>query len=63
MLFLVLGAIAPPATQGTPQTPPRQSPAVQTHETVGYTQIAVHYSRPSVRQRTVWGELVPIPSS
>ncbi len=59
MTLLAFCAVSPLAAAGTPDTPPRKSPAAQTHETVGYTQIAVYYSRPSVRERTIWGALVP----
>jgi tetratricopeptide (TPR) repeat protein len=39
-----------------PQTP---SPAASVSQTIGISTITVDYSRPSVRGRVVWGELVP----
>jgi tetratricopeptide (TPR) repeat protein len=38
---------------------PRQSPAASAGQTVGVTRIAIDYSRPQVKERTVWGGLVP----
>jgi len=40
----------------TPRTP---SPAAVASQTVGISTITVKYSRPSVKNRKVWGELVP----
>src|SRR5579872_4130491 len=40
----------------TPRTP---SPAASVSQTVGISTITVNYSRPSVKSRKVWGELVP----
>jgi hypothetical protein len=41
------------------QAQPRVSPAAQIEQTVGLTEIAITYSRPSVREREVFGELEP----
>ena len=49
--FLVQGQI--------PWLPREASPAASVSQTVGISIIAVHYSRPSVRGREVWGVLVP----
>jgi len=38
---------------------PRVSPNVKLTQTIGVTDITLTYSRPGVRNRTVWGELVP----
>ena len=38
---------------------PLPSPNATVSQTVGVTKIEVTYSRPSVRGRTIWGELVP----
>lgn len=38
---------------------PRPSPKSTVSQTVGVTEIAIHYSSPGVKGRTVWGELVP----
>lgn len=40
----------------TPNTP---SPAASVSQTLGISKITVEYSRPSVRGRVVWGDLVP----
>ncbi|HSF42545.1 MAG TPA: DUF2911 domain-containing protein, partial [Thermoanaerobaculia bacterium] len=38
---------------------PRPSPKASVSQTVGVTEVAIHYSSPGVKGRTVWGELVP----
>lgn len=38
---------------------PRPSPKASVSQTVGVTDIDIHYARPGVKGRTVWGELVP----
>lgn len=38
---------------------PRPSPNATVTQTVGITEISIHYSRPGVKGRTIWGELVP----
>ncbi|MFP5289178.1 MAG: DUF2911 domain-containing protein, partial [Thermoanaerobaculia bacterium] len=38
---------------------PRPSPNATITQTVGVTEISIHYSRPGVKGRTIWGELVP----
>jgi len=45
-------------TQGitVPRTP---SPAAEVSQTIGISKVSVHYSRPSVKGRTIWGDLVP----
>jgi len=45
-------------TQGitTPRTP---SPAGKVSQTIGISSVTVEYSRPSVRGRVIWGDLVP----
>jgi tetratricopeptide (TPR) repeat protein len=40
----------------TPRVP---SPAASVSQTIGISTINISYSRPSVRGRTIWGELVP----
>jgi tetratricopeptide (TPR) repeat protein len=40
----------------TPRTP---SPAATVSQTIGISTISVSYSRPSVKGRVIWGELVP----
>lgn len=43
----------------TAQDLPRPSPAAHVEQVVGLTTITLQYSRPSVKGRKVWGELVP----
>jgi hypothetical protein len=38
---------------------PRVSPNASVKQTIGYTDVAVTYSRPGVKGRTIWGALVP----
>ncbi|HEX6864822.1 MAG TPA: DUF2911 domain-containing protein, partial [Thermoanaerobaculia bacterium] len=38
---------------------PRPSPNATVTQTVGVTEISIHYSRPGVKDRKIWGELVP----
>jgi len=40
-------------------TPRTASPAASVSQTVGLSVVTVNYSRPSVRERTIWGKLVP----
>lgn len=38
---------------------PRPSPAASVTQTIGLTEVTVTYSRPGVKGRTIWGDLVP----
>lgn len=38
---------------------PRVSPRARVTQVIGFTEVAIEYSRPAVRGRTIWGELVP----
>jgi tetratricopeptide (TPR) repeat protein len=38
---------------------PRVSPAAEITQTIGLSEIIINYSRPSVRDRDIWGGLVP----
>lgn len=38
---------------------PRPSPKASVSQTVGVTEVTIHYSSPAVKGRTIWGELVP----
>src|SRR5262249_1081369 len=40
-------------------TAPRVSPKLTLTQTIGVTDLTLVYSRPGVRNRTIWGELVP----
>ncbi len=55
LLFSILIAGAS-AQITTPRTP---SPAAMIQQTVGISTVTVNYSRPSVKGRLIWGQLVP----
>lgn len=38
---------------------PKPSPSAKVQQTVGLTNISITYSRPGVKGRTIWGDLVP----
>lgn len=56
--FTCLGLSMTTWAQGiaTPRTP---SPAAEVSQTIGISTVRVNYSRPSVKGRVIWGELVP----
>lgn len=55
LLFMALFAVSTEAQLRTPQP----SPSSKLGQTVGLTEVVVEYSRPSMRGRTVFGDLVP----
>jgi len=57
----LLAAAAPAAltAQVPPLILPQQSPEASVTQTVGLTEIAIHYHRPAVDKRKIWGGLVP----
>lgn len=56
-LHLASAASAQQAQQ--PLAVPRPSPKATVSQTVGVTDITIHYNRPGVKNRKIWGELVP----
>lgn len=57
LLFIpVVLSIAATAQVTTPRTP---SPAATVAQTIGISTVTVHYSRPAVKGREIWGKLVP----
>ncbi|HJW29241.1 MAG TPA: DUF2911 domain-containing protein [Saprospiraceae bacterium] len=46
-------------SQGVITTPRVPSPAASVSQTIGISKVSVDYSRPSVRGRVIWGDLVP----
>lgn len=52
LLVMASGAFAQVRT-------PRPSPGASLMQTVGLTDVTIKYSRPGVKGRTIWGELVP----
>lgn len=56
----LLGGLGTAArAQNQPVEFPRLSPKATVSQTIGLTTITITYSRPGVRGRTVWGDLVP----
>ncbi len=56
VLLLLTSLFTYSQTITTPRTP---SPAASIMQTIGISTITVHYSRPSVKGRIIWGNLVP----
>ena len=56
--FFVLLAVVV-STSSAQNEPPRLSPKASVSQVVGYTEVAVVYSRPGVKDRKIWGGLVP----
>lgn len=57
--FVTSGFALPATAQVPPLKVPEASPRASVSQTVGLTDIAVHYHRPAVNRRTIWGALVP----
>jgi hypothetical protein len=57
--LVLLAAALPAAGQVAPLNLPQPSPEASVGQTVGLTEISIHYHRPAVNKRKVWGELVP----
>lgn len=58
LLLLVAAAVLSFSLQGQISTP-QPSPFSKLHQVVGLTDVTVEYSRPSMRGRTIFGDLVP----
>lgn len=54
--IMLLSTMAWTQNIATPRTP---SPGAEVKQTIGISTITVNYSRPSVKGRKIWGELVP----
>ena len=54
-LLLLIGAFTLQAQIQTPQP----SPSSKVHQTIGLSEVTVEYSRPAMRGRTIFGDLVP----
>ncbi len=58
--FLLVTLVSVTAnTQGVITTPRTPSPAASVSQTIGISTVTVQYSRPSVKGREIWGNLVP----
>jgi hypothetical protein len=58
LLLLLLTAVSV-ATWAQPITTPPSSPSATVSQSIGISRVTVKYSRPSVKGRVVWGQLVP----
>src|SRR5688500_18123467 len=56
---LLITLITVPALAQTLTLLPRVSPQASVSQTIGTTKIAVDYHRPGVKNRNIWGGLVP----
>ncbi len=56
---LVSAALLADASQAADLKLPRPSQKAQVMQTVGLTDVTINYSRPGVKGRTIWGDLVP----
>lgn len=54
--LLALAAVSASAQQ---LNLPRPSPNAKVSQTIGVTEVSIQYSRPGVKGRTIWGDLVP----
>ena len=57
LVAMVAACITPVFAQGLEL--PRVSPKAKVSQRVGFTDVTIDYSRPAVRGRAIWGELVP----
>lgn len=55
LLILLITA----STSFSQNDPPRLSPKAYVSQVVGYTEVSINYSRPGVKEREIWGGLVP----
>lgn len=59
LLYFAFMATTNLLAQGIITTPRAASPAASISQTIGISTVAVTYSRPSVKEREIWGKLVP----
>jgi Protein of unknown function (DUF2911) len=59
--LMALGVAAPVRAQAPAAAVqlPRPSPNASVSQTIGVTEVTIHYSRPGVKGRAIWGKLVP----
>lgn len=58
-LFSFTSFAQPQNNTNTQQKKPRVSPKAGLMQTIGITDVTISYSRPGVKNRKIWGELVP----
>ncbi len=59
LLTIIIASICLNTKNYSQDNPPRLSPKAFVGQTVGYTDIVIKYGRPGVKERKLWGELVP----
>lgn len=57
--FTILAFLIATATIISQDDPPRLSPKASVSQVIGYTEVSIIYSRPGVKDRDIWGGLVP----
>jgi hypothetical protein len=57
--FALMLCLARPALAHAEFVTPRPSPNASVTQTIGVTNFSLTYSRPGVKGRVIWGELVP----
>src|SRR5512140_2406597 len=57
--ILAAALLATPGPAAAQFTPPLPSPNAKVSQAIGASEVAVSYSRPAVKGRVIWGELVP----
>ncbi len=58
-ILIVFAQVPVAAHDGKHPDAPNPSPNATASQVVGYTKVSVTYGRPGVKDRTIWGELVP----
>lgn len=56
LVAIIIGILV---AQAQVQTPRAASPGAETSQTIGISKVTINYSRPSVKEREIWGSLVP----
>ena len=59
ILLFVCFSLSDAASQQRISVPNAPSPAASVSQTIGLSTVSVNYSRPSVRDREIWGKVVP----
>jgi tetratricopeptide (TPR) repeat protein len=59
LLVILLAVFIFPAAAQAPMPVPQPSPRATVSQTIGITEVSVIYHRPAVKNRKIWGNLVP----